>query len=382
MYVPEKGLGVMRLLQILCVLVVLTAGALCQLLVADKMHSATSHAATEAKAEGEPPSSPAPAAPSDENFSAVFLQSRLKFALAGGFEVSSSDDLMRSEAMLAQPAGSGTFAPFALSPDSLPRFEPQLPPQRTAAIETDDEPKAAIPSDALGQPDNQPDNSSQSDNPPPRKGQFDYLVYDVYSELPPDPKPGDVVLAAFKNVPVGTPLQEIKRAADAFGIDFNFMKAVAKIESDFNPKERTGSYIGLFQLSRYEFRVSCSGDITSPRDNAVAAAYKFATDAALFRDATDKTPTFSDLYLIHQQGWQGAAEHVAHPGWVAWKSMCATDEGKEKGERWCKRAIWLNTLPAVKRAWKTVEKLTSGAFVSMWRQRVDSLYGRYADAAN
>ena len=27
------------------------------------------------------------------------------------------------------------------------------------------------------------------------------------------------------------------------------MKTVAKIESDFDPKQRTGSYIGLFQLS-------------------------------------------------------------------------------------------------------------------------------------
>ena len=32
-----------------------------------------------------------------------------------------------------------------------------------------------------------------------------------------------------------------------------FMKAVAKIESSFNPNQRTGSYIGLFQLSEYEF---------------------------------------------------------------------------------------------------------------------------------
>ena len=30
-------------------------------------------------------------------------------------------------------------------------------------------------------------------------------------------------------------------------MDSHFMKAVAKIESDFNPKQRTGSYIGLFQ---------------------------------------------------------------------------------------------------------------------------------------
>jgi len=29
-------------------------------------------------------------------------------------------------------------------------------------------------------------------------------------------------------------------------LDFVFMRTVAKIESDFDPKQRTGSYIGLF----------------------------------------------------------------------------------------------------------------------------------------
>jgi hypothetical protein len=60
--------------------------------------------------------------------------------------------------------------------------------------------------------------------------------------------------------------------------------------------------------------------------------------------------------------------------------MCATDEGKEKGERWCKRAIWGNTLPAIKHVWKSVDKLTSAAFVGMWEQRVDNLYARYTAA--
>ena len=44
--------------------------------------------------------------------------------------------------------------------------------------------------------------------------------------------------------------------------------------------------------------------------------------------------------------------------------MCATDEGRVKGEKWCKRAIWANTLLAIKKVWKTVNNLTSGAFVS------------------
>jgi hypothetical protein len=101
----------------------------------------------------------------------------------------------------------------------------------------------------------------------------------------------------------------------------------------------------------------------------------------LFELDTHKKPTLYDLYLIHQQGWQGAAEHVAHPEQIAWQSMCATDEGHEKGEKWCKRAIWANTLPAVKKIWKSVDNLTSGAFVEMWQQRIDLFYARYSEAS-
>ena len=35
--------------------------------------------------------------------------------------------------------------------------------------------------------------------------------------------------------------------------------------------------------------------------------------------------------------------------------MCATEEGNEKGEKWCKLAIWLNTLPTIKHIWKSVD---------------------------
>ena len=214
-------------------------------------------------------------------------------------------------------------------------------------------------------------------SPDPGEGKPAYLKYYVYSEIPPPEKPAKIALAALRGVALGTPVQEIERAADAFDLDVNFMKAVAKIESDFNPKNRTGSYIGLFQLSKSEFSEYGSGDILNPRDNAMGAAYKFLTEAALFEVITHKKPTFFDLYLIHQQGWEGAAEHLSHPQQIAWKSMCATQEGLAKGERWCKRAIWGNTLPAVKREWKSVDRLTSGAFVAMWRDRVDTLYVRY-----
>ena len=219
-------------------------------------------------------------------------------------------------------------------------------------------------------------------DPAPVTQDFRYLIYYVWSELPPAQKPADIVLSSLKETLVGTPVEEIKRASDAFGLDSNFMKAVARIESGFDPKQRTGSYIGLFQLSEYEFNKFGSGQIRNPRDNAVAAAYKVITEGILFEWVTQKKPTLSDLYLIHQQGWEGAAEHISQPDRIAWKSMCATSEGREKREKWCKRAIWRNTLPAVKAEWKSVDKLTSGAFVGMWRERVAHFQSKYMATAD
>jgi len=213
------------------------------------------------------------------------------------------------------------------------------------------------------------------------KQNLSYLAYYAYSELPPDPKPADTVLSSLNDTPPGTPVDEIKRVSDVLGFDFTFMKTVARIESGFNPKQRTGSYIGLFQLSKHEFEMYGSGDILVPRDNTVAAALKFMTEAILFEIFTHRKPTLDDLYLIHQQGVYGAAEHVRHPHRLAWRSMCATDEGREKGEKWCKLAIWGNTLPAIKRIWKNVNNVTSGEFVAMWQQRVSQFYAAYSEPA-
>jgi len=233
-------------------------------------------------------------------------------------------------------------------------------------------------------PISQADVVSQADLAPaePPKHDFRYLAYYAYSETPPPEKPADTVLNSLQDIPVGTPIEEIRHAADAFGLDFGYMKAVAKIESDFDPKQRTGSYVGLYQLSKYEFNRYGDGDILSPRDNAIAAAYKIIVEAELFELRTHKHPTLSDLYLIHQQGIQGAEEHVSHPDRVAWQSMCATEEGQQRGEKWCKRAIWQNTLPEIKKIWKSVDNLTSAAFVGMWEQRVADLYARYSKTAD
>ncbi|MGA2895287.1 MAG: transglycosylase [Xanthobacteraceae bacterium] len=295
---------------------------------------------------------------------------------------------MRRSALAAAVMAVAITIPFPLSqPETrLPEFV------QTEVIQTDEvvghempaadaapKDQARLEDQAKLEPNCLPYEDCAVDPMPPRQD-LSYLAYYAYSEVPPNKKPADTILDYLISLPIGTAIEEIKHASDAFGLDLNFMKAVAKIESDFGPTQRTGSYIGLFQLSNYEFRRYGSGYITNPRDNAIAAAYKFVTAAILFELDTHKKPTLYDLYLIHQQGWQGAAQHVAHPERIAWQSMCATDEGHEKGEKWCKRAIWANTLPDIKKIWKSVDNLTSGAFVEMWQRRIDLFYTRYSEA--
>jgi hypothetical protein len=306
-----------------------------------------------------------------------------------------------TEMTLAPIAGHQAASATGAAPTEAPqKVQDQVPAGDVAAVDAVQpvaSPPAAAPSvqlASLGRPDaasghakegvnagETRDVSGDASNPAPPTQDFRYLIYYVWSELPPPEKPADIVLSSLKDIPVGTPVEEIRRAADAFGLDFNFMKAVARIESRFDPKQRTGSYIGLFQLSKYEFNKFGSGQILNPRDNAVAAAYKMITEGILFEWVTHKKPILSDLYLIHQQGWEGAAEHISRPDRIAWKSMCATSEGVDKGKKWCKRAIWGNTLPSVKHAWKSVDKLTSGAFVEMWRERVAHFYSKYTATA-
>jgi hypothetical protein len=304
--------------------------------------------------------------------------SSLTYVLFGVLIIAATYRILNQSPFPDQYDVSRTY-PFEQKSDPLPIYRDEQRLHHGDLVPANvnpDEPaitKDAQPEDRNRSPTNQSSDLKDA------KENFSYLAYYAYSEVPPETKPADTVLKSLEDTPRGTTVEEIKRVADAFGLDFNFMKAVAKVESDFNPEQRTGSYIGLFQLSNAEFQQYGSGDILDPRENAVAAAYKFLTEDILFEITTHKKPTLNDIYLIHQQGWQGAAEHVSHSDRLAWKSMCATDEGRAKGEKWCKRAIWGNTLPAIKHIWKTVNNVTSGAFVAMWQQRVSQFYSRYSE---
>jgi hypothetical protein len=53
----------------------------------------------------------------------------------------------------------------------------------------------------------------QAFDPAPVTQDFRYLTYYAWSELPPAEKPADIVLSSLKDAPVGTPVEEIKRAS-------------------------------------------------------------------------------------------------------------------------------------------------------------------------
>jgi Transglycosylase SLT domain len=175
----------------------------------------------------------------------------------------------------------------------------------------------------------------------------------------------------------GNPHDEIREAASLYGLDVAMMMSIAKVESNFNPHAKTGSYKGLFQLSDHEFKKYGDGSIWDARDNARAAAHMFLVQAERFRWALGHHPDYAERYIVHQQGIQGAIEHYTHPKRVAWQSMCATDEGVLKGEQWCRRCIWRNLLPQWKQTFKSVDKISSGDFVSLWTERIDHLVSRF-----
>ena len=178
----------------------------------------------------------------------------------------------------------------------------------------------------------------------------------------------------------GNPRDEIRQAASLYNVDLAMMMSIAKVESNFNPRARTGSYKGLFQLSDYEFKKYGDGSIWDARDNARAAAHMFLVQAEKFKWALGHYPDYAERYIVHQQSIEGAIEHYTHPERVAWQSMCATDEGVLKGEQWCRKAIWRNLLPQWKRTFGSVEKLSSGDFVSLWTGRINHLANRFSVA--
>jgi hypothetical protein len=204
--------------------------------------------------------------------------------------------------------------------------------------------------------------------------------YIMYANSPthwtPVPLPDEI--SAARAAPHNNNIRtEIEQAAMLFDVDVGMMKAFAKIESGYDPKARTGKYKCLFQLSDWEFAKYWQGDIYDIRDCSIAAARKFATEAAEFEKDVGRRATAAEIYCIHKQGYQGCAFHYAAPHQLAWKNMYLTSEGQEKGEAWARKAIWGNVPSDLKNEIKGgLEALTSGQFIALWTERVDRFMAR------
>ena len=241
------------------------------------------------------------------------------------------------------------------------------PPPPT--LETKVEPKPTVQLAALNPDIRLPEELDQ----PASKG------YIMYANLPtnwtPVPLPDGISSA---NTPHTNNIRaEIEQAATLFDVDIQMMKAFAKIESAFNPQAKTGSYKCLFQLSNSEFTKYWQGNIYDIRDCSIAAARKFATEAAQFEKDIGRRATAAELYCIHQQGYEGCAFHYDAPQQLAWKNMYLTTEGQEKGAKWARKAIWGNVPWDLKKTIKGgVEALTSGQFIALWTERVNRFIAR------
>jgi hypothetical protein len=173
----------------------------------------------------------------------------------------------------------------------------------------------------------------------------------------------------------------ISNAAQRWGIPLEVMRSYANIESGGDPNSRTGSYRGLFNISRSEFqRGGGQGSILDPDQNAMAAGRLIAGIRGELRSTLNREPTWHEVYMAHQQGLGGVQEHLRDPSRLAWQSMAATAEGRRRDEKgpvyrlpngemglWSQAAIAGNIPRGSGVDWRTA---TSGEFMQLWDNRL------------
>ncbi len=164
----------------------------------------------------------------------------------------------------------------------------------------------------------------------------------------------------------------IENEAKRVGLDPNLLRRIVQIESGGDPYNVTGRYKGMLQISDAQHAAEGKqGSIFDPAENLRVGSQIIAREAANFRTKYGREPTATDIYMLHQQGPGGYANHLANPTAPAWQNMAATAEGREKGERWAKAAIWGNLSDKDKARFGSVENVSSAQFVEVWRAKVE-----------
>ena len=173
----------------------------------------------------------------------------------------------------------------------------------------------------------------------------------------------------------------IDKASERHGVPVSTLRAFAIIESSGNPKVSTGSYHGVYQLSHSEFRkYGGRGNIFDVEENTDAAARKLRSESDAFAKQYGREPTANELYMIHQQGVEGAARHMANPDAPAWRNMHSTGEGRQKGPAWARLAIWGNVPTDLRGQFRGgVNSITSRQFMELWERKMTRFGGGGGD---
>jgi Transglycosylase SLT domain len=152
----------------------------------------------------------------------------------------------------------------------------------------------------------------------------------------------------------------IGSVATRYGISSTDLSRAVQIESGGNPRAQTGSYKGLLQLSQSEFdkfKPRADASIWNPVDNLEAGAAKMKAEGDQFARNFGRQPSGFDSYMIHQQGLAGYSTHLANPDGPAWQNMLSTGEGRQKGDRWARAAIW--AISRISTRWRSATSTTS-----------------------
>jgi hypothetical protein len=146
------------------------------------------------------------------------------------------------------------------------------------------------------------------------------------------------------------------------------------IESDGDPRNRTGSNYGLGQFSPDQFAHFGITNPYDPQQQIRAIAQERAENTPIARNILGRDPTAAELYLMHQQGQTGGANLLRaaqnNPNGPAWQTV----GGEGRGDAFAIRKIRgnipsdnpLRNVPA--------NQVTNAQYVRMWNDRFNRGY--------
>lgn len=173
----------------------------------------------------------------------------------------------------------------------------------------------------------------------------------------------------------------LRTASQRHGIPIDTMRAIAQIESRGGAAaDRPGSqYRGLFQMGNDAWQQFGGGDRSNPLDNANAAGAMMRSHTASFEKLYGRTPSPSELYTMHNQGFAGARAQWNNPDRPAWQNAA---EAGRVSESVARNRVWQNIPADLRRQYGSVDNVTGRQLTTEVMPRFITRAGLPTEAAN